>query len=44
MAPDIGAVIIAALANPAAGIALTIQKIAQKVQAELSGPKPAEAA
>lgn len=35
MAPDIGQVIIATLANPAAGIALTIQKIAQKAQAEL---------
>jgi hypothetical protein len=36
MAPDIAAVIVAALVNPAAGIALTIQKIAQKAQAELS--------
>ncbi len=35
MAPDIGAVIIATLANPATGIALTLQKIAQKAQAEL---------
>ncbi|MBN1995313.1 MAG: toll/interleukin-1 receptor domain-containing protein [Anaerolineae bacterium] len=35
MAPDIGEVIIAALASPAAGIALTIQKIAQKVQEQL---------
>lgn len=34
MAPEIGQVIIATLANPAAGIALTIQKIAQKAQAE----------
>ena len=30
MSPDIGQVIIATLANPAAGVALTIQKIAQK--------------
>jgi hypothetical protein len=37
MAPDIGAVIVATMANPAAGVALTIQKIAQKAQAELSG-------
>ena len=42
MAPDIGAVIVATLANPAAGVALTIQKIAQKAQADLSGAKPDE--
>ena len=42
MAPDIGAVIVATLANPAAGVALTIQKIAQKAQAKLSGAKPDE--
>jgi len=43
MAPDIGAVIIATLASPAAGIAMVIQKIAQKVQAELGVPaEPAE--
>lgn len=32
MAPDIGEVIIATLASPTAGIALTIQKIAQKAK------------
>ena len=42
MAPDIGQVIIAALANPVVGIALVIQKIAQKAQAELGGEKQAE--
>jgi len=36
MAPDIGEVIITTLANPAVGIALTIQKIAQKARSELS--------
>ena len=36
MAPDIGQVIITTLANPAAGIALTIQKIAQKAKADLA--------
>ncbi len=39
MAPDIGEVIIATLANPAAGIALVLQKIAQKAQAELKTPQ-----
>lgn len=43
MAPDIGQVIIVTLASPAAGIALVIQKIAQKVQTELKQPmEPAE--
>jgi hypothetical protein len=37
IAPDIGDVIIATLANPAAGIAMVIQTIAKKVQAELKG-------
>ena len=37
MAPDIGQVILATLAAPAAGIALTLQKIAQKAQSELGG-------
>jgi hypothetical protein len=41
MAPDIGAVIVATLANPAAGVVLAIQKIAQKAQAELGSAKPA---
>jgi hypothetical protein len=36
MRQDIGEVIITSLANPAAGIALTIQKIAQKAKAELA--------
>ena len=35
MAPEIAEVIITTLANPVAGIALTIQKIAQKAQASL---------
>ncbi len=35
MSKDIGEVVIAALASPAAGVALTLQKIAQKAQAEL---------
>ena len=35
MAPDIGEVAIATLANPATGIALVIKKIAQKAQAGL---------
>ncbi|MCL4867710.1 MAG: hypothetical protein KJ063_01970 [Anaerolineae bacterium] len=35
MAPDIAQVIITTLASPVAGIALTIQKIAQKAQADL---------
>lgn len=35
MAPDIGEVVIATLANPVAGIAMVIQKIAKKVQADL---------
>lgn len=35
MAPDIGAVIITTLASPAAGIALAIQKIAQKAKTDL---------
>jgi len=35
MAPDIGEVILTTLVNPAAGIALTLQKIAQKAQEEL---------
>jgi len=39
MAPDIGQVIIATLANPAAGIALTLQKIAQKAEGELGDQK-----
>lgn len=43
MAPDIAQVIIATLLNPAAGIALVLQKIAQKAQAELRAPTPAEA-
>ena len=38
MAPDIGEVAIATLANPPAGIALVIKKIAQKAQASV---KPA---
>ena len=37
MRQDIGQVIIATLANPAAGVALAIQKIAQKAQEELGG-------
>lgn len=37
MAPDIAQVIITTLASPVAGIALTIQKIAQKAQADLQG-------
>jgi hypothetical protein len=37
MAPDIGQVIVATLANPAVGVALVLQKIAQKAQAELAG-------
>jgi hypothetical protein len=41
MAPDIGEVAIATLANPPAGIALVIKKIAEKVKAEL---KPAAGA
>ncbi len=39
MAPDIGKVIIATLANPSAGIALALQQIAQKAQDELGGKK-----
>ena len=35
MTPDIGQIIIATLAAPAAGIALALQKIAQKAQSEL---------
>lgn len=35
MSEDIGAVMITTLANPAAGIALTLQKIARRAQAEL---------
>lgn len=35
MAPDIGEVIITTLASPAAGIALTIQKVAQKAKASV---------
>lgn len=35
MAPDIGQVIITTLANPIAGVALTIQKIAQKAKSEV---------
>lgn len=42
MAPEIGQVIITTLANPAAGIALVIQKIAQKAQADLADEKQAE--
>jgi len=41
MAPDIGEVIITTLVNPGAGIALTLQKIAQKAQAELAGASSA---
>ena len=41
MAPDIGEVIIATLANPAVGIALTIQKIAEKARSELAGAQQA---
>lgn len=41
MAPDIGEVIITTLVNPVAGIALTLQKIAQKAQAELAGASSA---
>ncbi len=37
MAPDIAQVIVATLVSPTAGLALTLQKIAQKVQAELEG-------
>ena len=37
MRQDIGEVIIATLASPAAGIALTLQKIAVRAQAELDG-------
>ncbi len=37
MAPDIGQVIIATLASPAAGVASAIQKVAQKAKAELGG-------
>lgn len=44
MAPDIGAVILATLANPVAGLALAIQKIAQRAQAGLSSAEPAEGA
>jgi len=44
MAPDIGQVIIATLANPAAGVALVLTKIAQKAQAEMGGEKRAEKA
>jgi hypothetical protein len=43
MAPDIGEVIITTLASPAAGIALTIQKIAQKARSELGDIQQAEA-
>jgi hypothetical protein len=35
MAPDILEVVLATLTNPAAGFALTVQKIARKVQAEV---------
>lgn len=35
MAPEIGQVILATLAAPAAGVALVIQKVAQKAQSEL---------
>jgi hypothetical protein len=42
MAPEIGEVIITTLASPAAGIALVIQKIAQKAQADLASEKQAE--
>ena len=35
MSQDIGEVIITTLANPAAGVALTIQKISQKAKADL---------
>lgn len=41
MSPDIGQVIIATLANPPAGIALTLQKIAQKAKGELGGEEQA---
>ncbi len=41
MAPDIGEVIITTLVNPGTGIALTLQKIAQKAQAALAGAAPA---
>jgi hypothetical protein len=41
MRKEIGEVIIATLANPAAGIALVIQKIAQKAQAELGTEREA---
>jgi hypothetical protein len=44
MAPDIGQVIVATLVNPAAGVALVLQKIAQKAQAEMGGEKRAEKA
>jgi len=37
MAPDIAQVIIATLASPATGLALVLQKIAQKAQAQLAG-------
>jgi hypothetical protein len=40
MAPEIGQVIVATLAKPAAGIALAIQKIAQKARSELDGQMP----
>ncbi len=39
MAPDIGEVIVATLVSPAAGLAITLQKIARRVQAELGGEK-----
>jgi hypothetical protein len=42
MAPDIGEVIVATLASPAAGIALTLQKIARKAKEEMGGKKQAE--
>ena len=44
MAPDIGQVIVATLVNPAAGVALVLQKIAQKAQVEMGGGPQAEKA
>lgn len=43
MAPDIGQVIVATLASPAAGVALVLQKIAKKARAESDGEKQTEA-
>jgi hypothetical protein len=39
MAPEIGEVGVATLANPVLGVALVIKKIAEKVQAELKGSR-----